>query len=180
MKLKKIKFIVGLLLIALLSTSCIGVDRSFRSIRNYVLESSGDNFEKEFEFSLGSVSITMAELVMNFADVEEPIDEILSEVSSVQVGIYNNNSGTKIEPNFEELKFLTNRMKKVGWDCIVRTVNRNEMVAIFVRSHEDELNQLFVISVNNNEMVLIEVLGNLHKVIEIAIREKGFNFATHY
>ncbi len=177
---EKIQFLVGILLIALLSTSCIGVDRSFRGIRDYVLDSSNNQFEKEFEFSFGTVSISMAELVLNFSDIEEPIDEILSEISSVQVGVYNNSSKTKIKPSFEEAKFLTTKMKNAGWDCIVRTVDRNEMVAIFVRVHDDELNQLFIISVNNEEVVLAEVLGNLHKVIEIAIRERGFDFAMKH
>ncbi|MCF6269937.1 MAG: hypothetical protein L3J41_09510 [Melioribacteraceae bacterium] len=54
------------------------------------------------------------------------------------------------------------------------------MAAIFVRVHNDELNQLFIISVNNEEVVLVEVLGNLHKVIEIAIREKGLDFAMRH
>lgn len=173
----KIKFLMGILLVALLSTGCIGVDRGFRSIRNDVLDPANNNFEKEFEFSFGSVSITMAKLVLNFADVEEPVDEILSEISSVQVGIYNNTSDVIIKPSLEEAKFLTNKMKNAGWNCIVRSVDRNEMTAIFVKVHDDELNQLFVISVNNDEVVLAEVLGNLHKVIEIVIRERGLNFA---
>ncbi len=175
---KKIKFVMSILLVALLFTGCIGVDRGFRSIRDYVLDPSNNQFEKEFEFSFGSVSITMAELVMNFADVEEPVDEILSEIHNIQVGVYNNDSGLKINPSFEELKFLTDKMKKAGWDCIVRSVERNEMTAVFVKAHNDELNRLFVISVNDEEVVLAEVLGNLHKVIEIAIREKGLDFAN--
>jgi len=176
---RKIKFVMGILLVALLSTGCIGVDRGFKSIRDYVLDTSNNQFEKEFEFSFGSVSITMAELVMNFTDIDEPIDEILSEIHNLQVGIYNNNSDIKIEPSFEEAKFLTNKMKKAGWDCIVRSVDRNEMTAIFIKAHDDELNQLYVISVNNEEVVLVEILGNLHKVIEIAIREKGLDFAMN-
>ena len=174
---KKIKFVMSILLVALLFTGCIGVDRGFRSIRDYVLDPSNNNFEKEFEFSFGSVSVTMAELVLNFADVEEPVEEILSEISNVQVGIYKNNSDVIIEPSLEEAKFLTTKMKKAGWDCIVRSVDRNEMTAVFVKAHDDELNRLFVISVNDDEVVLAEVLGNLHKVIEIAIREKGLDFA---
>jgi len=178
MKSKKIKFVMGTILVALLFTGCIGVDRGFRSIRDYVLDPANNQFEKEFEFSFGTVSITMAELVMNFSDVEEPIDEILSEVSNVQVGIYKNNSDVRINPSIEEAKFLTNKMKKAGWDCIVRSVDRDEMVAVFVKAHDDELNRIFVISVNDEEVVLAEVLGNLHKVIEIAIREKGLDFSS--
>ncbi len=177
MKPKKLKLVMGFLMIALLFTGCIGVDRSFRDLHDYVLASSDSQFEKEFEFSFGNVTIGMAEIALNFADVEEPIDEILSEVNSVQIGIYNSSSEEKFKSNFEELKFITNKMKNAGWDCIVRSVDRNDMVAIFVRSHDEELNQLFVIAINNDEIVLVEVLGNLHKVIEIAIREKGLNFA---
>lgn len=175
---KKIRFMMGTILVALLFTGCIGVDRGFRSIRDYVLDPANNQFEKEFEFSFGSVSITMAELVLNFTDVEEPIDEMLSEVSNVQVGVYKNNSDVRINPSIEEAKFLTNKMKKAGWDCIVRSVDRDEMVTVFVKAQDDELHRLFVISVNDEEVVLAEVLGNLHKVIEIAIREKGLNFSS--
>ena len=164
-------------MIALLFTGCIGVDRSFRGIRDYVLASSGTEFDKEFEFSFGSVSIGMAEIALNFADVEEPIDEILSEINSVQVGIYNSSSKKKFKSNFEELNFTTNKMKKAGWDCIVRSVDNDEMSAIFVKIHDGELNQLFIIVINDDEIILAEVLGKLHKVIEIAIREKGLDFA---
>ncbi|MDA3860308.1 MAG: DUF4252 domain-containing protein [Melioribacteraceae bacterium] len=177
MRLKKVKLVLGFLMIAILFTGCIGVDRSFRGIRDYVLASSESQFDKEFEFSFGAVTIGMAEIAINFADVEEPIDEILSEINSVQVGIYNSSSEEKFKSNFEELNFLTNKMKNAGWDCIVRSVDKNDMAAVFVRIHEDELNQLFVIAINEDEIVLAEVLGNLNKVIEIAIREKGLDFA---
>lgn len=177
MKHEKFKFLMGILLIALLFTGCFGVDRSFRGVRDYVLASSENQFDREFEFSFGSATIGMAEIAVNFADTEEPVGEILSEINSVQVGVYKNTSYVKNKSNFEELKFLTNKMKKAGWDCIVRSIERDEMAAIFVRVHDDELNQLFVISINDDEIVLAEVLGNLHKVIEVAIREKGLDFA---
>lgn len=177
MKLKNIKVLMGILMIALLSTGCIGVDASFRGMRNYVLSTTETQFDKEFEFSFGTVSIGMAEIALDFVDTEEPIDEILSEIDNVQVGIYKNNSDKKISSNFDEMNFLTNNMEDSGWDCIVKSFDKNDMSAVFIRMHDDELNQLFVIALNNDEIVLVEVLGNLHKVIEIAIREKGLDFA---
>ena len=179
MNLRRIKLLTGILLVAFLFTGCIRVDRGFRSIRDYVLDSSNNQFEKEFEFSLGFVTISMAELVLNFTDIDEPVDEILSEISSIQVGIYKNNSDSRIEPSFKEVRFLTNKMQHAGWDCIVRSVNKTEMTTIFIKGNSDELNQLFVITANNEEVVIAEILGNLHKVIEIAIRERGFDFALN-
>ena len=177
MKTKKIKILMGILMIALLSTGCIGVDASFRGMRDYVLSTTETQFEKEFEFSFGTVSIGMAEIALDFADTEEPIDEILSEIDNVQVGIYKNNSGKKNKSNLTEMKFLTDKMENAGWDCIVKSFDKEDMSAVFIKMHDDELNQLFVIALNNDEIVLVEVLGNLHKVIEIAIREKGLDFA---
>jgi len=180
MKQNKTKLVIAVLLIALLFTGCIGVDRSFRNMRDYVLSYSGNEFEKEFEFSFGSISIGMAELVLDFAETEEPIDEILSEIDNVQIGIYNNLSSSKVKSSLEELKFITNKMESAGWDCIVRSVNKDEMTAIFLKYNEETLNQLFVVSVNNDEVALVEILGNLNKVIEIAIREKGLDFAMKH
>jgi hypothetical protein len=144
------------------------------------MAANGEQFDKEFEFSFGSVTIGMAEIVMNFAETDEPIEEILSEINSVQVGVYNNHSNRKNGTNTDEINFLISKMEKSGWDCIVRAYDRSDVSAVFVKMNEEELKQLYVISISNNEIVLVEILGNLHKVIEIAIREKGFDIANSY
>ena len=140
----------------------------------------GEQFDKEFEFSFGTVTIGMAEIVLNFAETDEPIEDILSEINSIQVGVYNNKSNSKSGTNTDEINFLISKMEKSGWDCIVRAYEKNDVSAVFVKMNEEELKQLYVISMNNDEIVLVEVLGNLHKVIEIAIREKGFDLAMHH
>ena len=178
MIINRMKIIFSILLLSITATGCIGVDRSFRGMRNYVLEFSENEYKKEIEFSVGFVTIGMAGLVVSASDIEEPIDELLSEISNVQIGVYNNNSDNRIKPNFKEAKFLTKKMERAGWNCIVRSVNRDEMVLLFVKTNNDEINQLFVITVNDDEVVLAEVLGNLHKIIEIAIRERGFDLAS--
>ncbi len=44
--------VFGILISSTLFTGCLGVDASFRSMRNYVMEAKGEQFDKEFEFSL--------------------------------------------------------------------------------------------------------------------------------
>ena len=175
MKNKQIKIIVSLLLLTVLLSGCFGVDRSFRQIRNYILENTHGEFDKDFEFSIGSTGISLASVAVSFADSEEPIDEILSEISSIQVGIYSNKDSAKIRTDFAGLKHLTNLMEKAGWEFIVRSVGSDELTAVFVRVYENQLNRVFVISVNHEEMVLVEMYGNVEKVIEIAIREGELN-----
>ena len=72
---------------------------------------------------------------------------------------------------FEALKIMSEK----EWECIVRSKSSNELTAVFVKYDEDFLNQIFVVTLNEKEMVLAEVNGDLAEVVEIAIREKGFN-----
>ena len=44
-----------------------------------------------------------------------------------------------------------------------------------VQRDDDFLNQIFVVTLNDRELVLTEVNGDLAEVVEIAIREKGLN-----
>jgi len=176
MKQRQIKITISLLLLMILFSGCLGVDRSFKQIRNYILENTEGEYHTDFEFSIGSSGISLASVVVSFADTEEPIEEILSEISSVQVGVYNYKESSKVTTDIAGLKHLTNLMGKAGWEYIVRTKDNDEITAVFVRIYENQLNRVFVISVNKEEMVLVEMYGNIEKVIEIAIREGDLNF----
>lgn len=176
MKNKQIKIIISLLLLMILLSGCFGVDRSFRQIRNYILENADGEYNKDFEFGVGSTGISLASVVVSFADTEEPIEEILREVSSVQIGVYRNNDSSKITTDFAGLNHLTKLMEKTGWEYIVRTIDNDEFTAIFVHIYENQLNRVFLITVNQEEMILVEMYGNIDKVIEIAIREGDLDF----
>ena len=171
MSTKKLKILLSFFLMVFLINGCFGVDRSFKNIRNYVLENTNSEYNTEYEFAIGSAGISLASLVVSFADAEEPVDEILSEISNVQVGIYNNQDSSTITTNYEGLRKITDLMEHAGWEFIVRSVDRDELTAVFVRVYQGQFNRVFVISVNEEQMVLVEMYGNIDKVIEIAIRE---------
>ena len=67
-------------------------------------------------------------------------------------------------------------MERAGWEFIVRSVNRDELTAVFVKQNNERINQLYIIAVTNEEMVLVEVHGNIDELVAIAIREKGLKF----
>lgn len=168
---KKIKALLSLFLLIFLLSGCFGVDRSFKNIRNYVLENTNSEYNTEYEFAIGSAGISLASLVVSFADAEEPVDEILSEISNVQVGIYNNEDSSTITTDYEGLRKITDLMEHAGWEFIVRSVDRDELMAVFVRVYQGQFNRVFVVSVNEEQMVLAELYGDIDKIIEIAIRE---------
>lgn len=168
---KKIKALLSLFLLIFLLSGCFGVDRSFKNIRNYVLENTNSEYNTEYEFAIGSAGISLASLVVSFVDTEEPVDEILSEISNVQVGIYNNQDSSTITTDYEGLRKITDLMEHAGWEFIVRSVDRDELTAVFVRVYQGQFNRVFVVSVNEEQMVLAELYGDIDKIIEIAICE---------
>ncbi len=179
------KILLHVLLLLLISTAfsgCIGVNRNFKKIRRAVTENIDVKYNKSFEFSVGRTGLMLAGMVVRLSDVEEPVDDILSEVSRIQVGVYEKASGN-LNTTMADLNRITDEMNSQGWRYIVRSVQRDEVVGVFVRGDDPRLRQLYVIAIDSNEMVLVEIHGELSKIVEIAIREKGLKFETagnHY
>ncbi|MBN1301919.1 MAG: DUF4252 domain-containing protein [Melioribacteraceae bacterium] len=162
--------------LALTFTGCIGVNRSFKMIRQNLTESLDVRYEKQFEFSVGSAGLMLAGMIVKLSDVEEPVDEILSRVSLLQIGVYEKSRYGDLHATYEDLVSLTELMEMQGWEYLVRTVDDDEMAAVFVEKDCEEFNRIYVIAIEQDEMVLVEVHGDLAEIIEIAIREKGLHF----
>jgi len=65
-------------------------------------------------------------------------------------------------------------MLQNGWKSIVIACDGDELSGIYIRKNTNEiLDRLYVISLNNDELVLVEVEGDLKEVIATVIREKG-------
>jgi hypothetical protein len=171
------RLLIIIMLASLVLTGCIGVNGGFRNIRNHILNNMSANYEKEIEFSVGSGGIFLASMFIGFADIEENVDDMLRQISSVQIGIYKNESGEVIKNDFSVLKSLSDKMEEKGWTFIVRSIDNDELAAVFVNNNsEDELTQVFVVALHDEELVLAEIHGDLGDLIDIAIREHGLNF----
>ena len=65
-------------------------------------------------------------------------------------------------------------MSESGWKSIVRSSSNGELSAVYVGYNPDEsLNRMFVINLDGDELVLVEVKGDLKEAIATVIREKG-------
>ena len=171
----KIKiFVIGLLLI-FISTSCIGVNREFRNIRSQILDNLDDDFDRQIEFSVGPVGFFVASQFVKFADTEENVDEILSKVKNIHVGIYDRLSNFS-KPSLSLLKNITNSIVDENWKSLVKSIDGNEMVGVFVKDMNPEnIEELFVVTLTDEELILVKLQGNLGSIIEVIIRDHGHN-----
>ena len=168
-----------IILSSILFTGCFGVDRNFSSLKNEILSSTDGNYYKDIEFSIGPVGLSLAGAIVKLSDDEENAQEILEHISHVQVGVYKNEYGSGNVGSFQLLQTIDSQMKTNGWQYIVRSYNKGDVTGVYIKySGENRLNEMFVVSLNRKELTLVEVKGELEKVIETAIREKGMNI--HY
>lgn len=176
MKIKLIIILVTISLFLVLLTGCIGVNRQFYEVKNKIMGELGDEYKTEFQFSVGSAIINVSSLFVDLAADQEYIDDMLREISSVQVGLYSRVKSTENKPDFSMLNSIDEEMSNNGWKYIVRTFEKDEFTTIYISNDPKELLQkMYVINLNDDELVIIEVNGDLKKVITYAIEERSFN-----
>ena len=175
MKTNRLKLVISLFLIAVMLTGCFSVNTNFKRIRNHLFENMDLQYDRDIEFAVGPAGLLLAGMVIRFSDADEMADDIVRQISRVQVGIYNNKPGNEFDGTFSSLSDLVDIMSDDDWECIVRSKNSHELTSVFIKYEDDFLNQIFVVTLNEKELVLAEVNGDLAEMVQIAIREKGFN-----
>lgn len=164
---------------AFLLSGCIGVNRDFQNIRTNILASVNDEFERDVEFAVGPGLIYLAGMFVKFADEgDEGIDDILSNVSRVQVGVYKRNGFERGGFNLNYLNEVNDYLRSEGWDYLVKSRDADELSFVYVQSEDEDLNSIFAIALSYDELVMVEVSGNLDELIEVIIREEGLHIAA--
>lgn len=160
----------------LLLTGCIGVNRQFSEVKDKILGKFGNQFRTEYQFSVGSALINVSSLIVGLDREHEYIDNMMREISSVQVGVYNRIESSDARPDFSTLQSIDEEMAKNGLKYIVRTVYDDELTAVYINQDAGEyFHKMFVVSLDRDELVIVEVNGDLKQVIAYAIEEKNFN-----
>jgi len=178
----KTKHLTLALIIAFTSiffTGCFGVNEKFTQVRNQIMNSVDGSYKTDMQFALGSVSLAISRWAVDQSEDDELASSLLKEISGVQVGIYKKTDRAASSPDFKTMQGLDKTMKSNGWKCIVKNFEENESTAIYVNSDKDIiLNKIFIVTFDNDEMVLVEVEGNLRQLITKAIAER--NLALNY
>ena len=176
MKTKSITIIISVSLLLIFLTGCIGVNKKFSEVKDKIMGELGNDYKTEFQFSVGSETITISSWFIDLTADEEYIDEMMREISSVQVGVYNKVEGSDAKANFGTLQSIDEEMHNKEWKYIVRSIDNEELTAIYLSNDPGEiLNKMYIINLSDEELVIIEVTGNLKKVISYAIEERNIH-----
>ena len=179
MKAKTNFTILLVIFVIILLPGCIGVNRQFSEVKDKIMGKLGDDYKTEYQFSVGSVGITISSWFINFAAKEEYVDDMMREISSVQVGVYNRIEASNTKADYGTLESINEEMSSRGWKYIVRFIDGDELTAIYINAEPDAmLKKIYLINMNEDELVIVEINGDLKKVISYAIEEKSFKIKT--
>jgi Domain of unknown function (DUF4252) len=173
-----LKFSLLFIVILFISSGCINANKNFKETSTKLISKFGNDYHREVELSAGPFMINLASWVVNFSQDDEVIDDLMRQVSNVQVGVYTlTKDGGKEKMSIMEK--INNEMGARGWQYIVRSYGNDELTAVYVSKNPDMFfRKMFIITHDSEQLVLVEVEGNLDRLIELAIKDKKFKFNT--
>lgn len=170
---KRIMLIIPLIIASILLSGCLGVDHNFREIRNDIISSTGDNYQKDVEFSIGSVGLSLAgAFIKHSNDSDKTASEIIRHISHIQIGVYKHK---KVKGSSARLlNDIDGKLINHGWTYIIKTCDNGDLTSIYIQKNsKDVLKKMFVINLDRDELVMLQLEGNLNKIIDAVIRERG-------
>jgi hypothetical protein len=171
-----LKFSPLIVTLLIAASGCIGINRNFREVRATLISKFGNDYHREIEVSVGPFLINFASWVVNLSQEDEIVDDLMRQVSNVQVGVYTMTKDREKEKN-TVMEKINSEMQSRGWRYIVRSYSDDELTAVYVsKDPEMFFKKMFIITHDSEQLVLVEVEGKLDKLIELAIHDKKFKF----
>jgi len=140
----------------------------------------GASFDKNVELSFGPVGLAFARLVSTVIPGTREARSYLRDVSRVQIGVYDARveSTTQLHTP-EKLQSLLDQ----GWEMAVRVRDDNEAVWLLYRMDDESIREVFIVVLNQDELVLVKAKGRLERLVAAALDEargtRRFSDAIH-
>jgi len=140
-----------------------------RAIRDQIYPAK---LKKNFKFSFGSLS---QGIVTSFTNDDNEADMYLKEINSVQVGLYKVHNIKKSKA-FQIPRNVEKCLIEKGWEPFVRVRERGgENIALFYKQLSNNAASIYTIVLERDELVIVEINGNLDMILEKAIQEHGLS-----
>jgi hypothetical protein len=164
--------IAVLLGIAGLSSGCLWAPHLADLRKEIQRQLPGVSFEKEVELTLGPVSLALARMVTRMVPDARDASGYLRDVSRIELAVYNAES----MPSSFNLA-MPDRLKKMqsdeGWEMAVKMREKDEVVWVLYRIEDEKIKELYVIVLDDEELVMVRAQGKLERLLARALRDSG-------
>ncbi|HEX5133469.1 MAG TPA: DUF4252 domain-containing protein [Candidatus Krumholzibacteria bacterium] len=125
-------------------------------------------FKKNVTLSLGPMTMALARTVTGLIPEAHEARGYLRDVSRVQVAVY------QLEGQADATRIETpSRLEELqadGWEMAIRVNEENQRVWLLYRANDDTIREMFVVVVDDDQLVLVKVKGHLERLMAEAIR----------
>jgi hypothetical protein len=116
--------------------------------------------DSKVNLSLGPLAIGTARWAID-SDQDPELDRLLEEVEGVRIRVFNIDKNAQVFiDNFAESQ---ENLRKSGWHNVIR-INDNmndEQSLMFIKSTDDVINGLVVLTISEQQAVLVNLIGNI-------------------
>lgn len=126
--------------------------------------------ETKVKLELGPSLLSLAKFGVNLTDSEAR--EYLSDIRKIQLGIYEVSGFSSLNKVWEK---ASQRMAQKGWQILVKSKDKDNISLIFYRLKRKGRGWLYLINLDQTELVLVKVEGRLERLIEKALQDERWN-----
>lgn len=169
MKPRTLTFAAALALSLPLANGCMWAPE-LTNVKQQIAQQIPDtDFRKDVTLSLGPVTLALARTITGLIPDAREARGYLHDVSHVQVAVYDvyhrgDVAALDTPPRLEKL--LAD-----GWEMGVRVRDTDEVVWLLYRADEKSVHEMFVVTLDNDELVLVKLKGHLEKLLARALEE---------
>jgi hypothetical protein len=139
----------------------------------------GAQFDKEVALTLGPMSLMLARIAMRFVPEPEAREsgKYLSEIRRVELAVYK----TESLPSLRKMEFpkQLNKLLHDDWEIAARVVEEDQLVWVLYHEKGEEIDYLCAVVLDEQNLVLAKVKGNLGKLFLKGLREAKIFRDTH-
>jgi hypothetical protein len=162
----------GVLLVAITVygvVSCFRLGAEARSLRQVVMESSGQPWRQKLALNAGGITTSLLRQGLSLTWLDPKAQTALQTVRAAQVGIYELPAGAKAPPSRVILEATDARMRRDGWERLLCAADGQNLVAVYVPSATTSLKRVkcSVLVLGGKQMVLASVQVNLHPLLQM-------------
>lgn len=128
-------------------------------------------FDREMVLSLGPVSLFTAGLLTGLAsDETEDVRPYLRYLRRVKVGVYAVEGLPPLDAvDLPQLR----RLREKGWETLIATREEDATTWTLYRERRGTVRDVYVLTLSEDELVMVRLKGRLDKLLAHAMRENG-------
>ena len=167
----KIGMLVLALAVPLLLGGCFRARQLEAIAADIAFQHPEARFDREFSVSLGAFSLGLVKFGAGFVEEGREARKYMTGISKVQVAVYKVSRLSSLE-DLEMPEVLSDLLDD-DWEVVVKSNQDDERVWILYREDDDVIRDINMTVLDDEELVLLHVSGELNALLEAVVRDHG-------